>query len=161
MIDRKFLLFGLLGVAIVAALWGSGIFISRGAHVVLEGKIQKVRVQALDETNTAVLVDFRFTNPADYPLVVREAEIEIETADGKTVTGRTVADVDAGRFIAAYPELGGTYNQSLMTKEKIVPKQTADRMIAASFELKASDVEKRKKIRVRVTDVDGPQSVIE
>lgn len=159
--DRKLILFGLLGVVIVGLLWASGIFVSRGAHVVLNGRIQKVRVHPLDENTSAVIVDFRATNPADYALVVGETTIEIETADGKTTQGRTVADVDAERFLTAYPELGGKFNQSLMTKEKVEPKQTLDRMLAASLDLKASDVEKRKKLRVRVKDVDGAESVIE
>jgi hypothetical protein len=159
--NKKLILFGVLGVVIVAAIWGAGLLANKGSHVVLNGKIQKVRIKAVDEETTAVVVDFRYTNPANYSLVVRDVTIEIVTEDGEVVSGRTVADIDAERFLAAYPELGGKFNPSLKTREKILPKQTDDRMIAASFELTEAQVEKRRSIRVRIQDVDRPVSVIE
>jgi len=159
--NKKLLLFGLLGVAIVAAIWGGGLFASRGTHVQLKGNIQKVRIQSVEENTTAVVVDFRYTNPADYAFVVRDVTVEITTAEGEVVTGRTVADIDAERFLAAYPDLGGKFNQSLITREKILPGQSDDRMIAASFELPVAVVEKRKGIRVRIEDVDRPVSFIQ
>lgn len=159
--NQKLILFVVLGAAIVAGIWGSGLLVNQGSHVVLKGTIQKVRVQPVDDATTAVVVDFRYTNPADYSLVVRDVTVEIITADGETVSGRTVADIDAERFLAAYPALGGKFNPSLVTREKIAPKQTDDRMIAASFDLASDVVEKRKAIRIRIQDVDRPVSVIE
>lgn len=159
--NKKLLLFGLLGVAIMAAILGGGLFVSRGSHVELKGHIQKVRIQPVEENTTAVIVDFHYTNPADYAFVVRDVTVEITTAEGEVVAGRTVADIDAERFLAAYPELGGKFNKSLVTREKIQPKQSDDRMIAASFELPVAAVEKRKGIRVRIEDVDRPVSVIQ
>ena len=38
---------------------------NKRVHLVLEGKIQKVRVQEIDPQRTIVITDFRITNPAE------------------------------------------------------------------------------------------------
>ena len=159
--DRRALLMGGVGIAAVAALIGAGLFLSRGERVILQGHVQKVRVQAIDEKTTAVILDFRATNPANYASMIGEVRVEIDTNDSKTLIGSAVADIDAERFIAANPLLGPKYNRSLVTHERIPPRQTVDRMIAARFDATEAEINARKKIRIRITDVDGPVSVIE
>lgn len=150
-----------LGVVVVAGILATGLYVNRGARVILQGRIQKVRVLGIDEKTTAVIVDFRVTNPADYVSMVESVVVEIDTNDGKGLSGTAVADIDAERFLAANPLLGGKYNRSLVMRERITPKQTVDRMIAVRFDAPEAVVNSRKKTRVRITDVDGPVSVIE
>jgi len=127
----------------------------------IEGTIQKVRVYAVDETTSAVVADYRITNTARLPLVVREVMVEIEDKDGKTTAGRTIADTDASRFLDANPEQGPKHNASLLPREKLSAGQSVDRMVAASFDSKEDEVNARRKLRVKIVDVDGPIVVLD
>jgi hypothetical protein len=55
-----------------------------------------------------------------------------------------------------YPLLGQKYNDTLKMRDRIAPRQTLDRMIAARFEIPQDQLDKRKRLAVRVEDVDGP-----
>ena len=57
---------GVIALAVLAVL-----YMQRGAHTELQGKILKVRTAPLDETNSVAAIDFRITNPASYPFMVR------------------------------------------------------------------------------------------
>ena len=57
--NPRTLTFALVGLAVAIGLVAAGLFFSRGARIILQGKIQKVRIQAIDENSTAILVDFR------------------------------------------------------------------------------------------------------
>ena len=142
-------------VAIAAAVVGI-LYMQRGAHVELKGSILKVRTQALDENSAAVIVDFRFANPSDYKFVVRKVEVLLDDPSGKRVEGMAVADSDAARIFQYYPLLGPKYNDSLKARDVVRPRESQDRMIAARFELPQGVVNARKKLVVRVEDVDGP-----
>jgi hypothetical protein len=52
--------------------------------------------------------------------------------------------------------LGDQYNDSLTIKDQIAPHATVDRMLAARFEVKNSDLEAAKAIHVSIQDMDGP-----
>jgi len=84
----------------------------------------------------------------------------MESRDGKTVEGMNVAEVDARRVFSYYGSLGQKYNDTLVIKEKIAPKQTLDRMLAARFDLPESQINQRARLRLRVEDVDGVVSEI-
>src|SRR5262245_34447826 len=133
--NPRTLTFALIGLAVALAVAGAGLFFSRSSRIVLDGKIQKVRVQAIDEQSTAVIVDFRVTNPSKHTFVLGTGTIEIDTKDNKTLTGDTVSDRDAERFLAAYPLLGPKFNQSLVPREKVGSKQTGDYMLAARVDV--------------------------
>lgn len=147
-----------IGLAIVAAIVGGGLYLNRGSHVVLRGQIQKVRIHAVDDNSSVAILDFRFVNPADYPLVVRTVELTMEKPEGEPVEGIVVADMDARRLLEAIPEMGPKYNDSLKLRDRIEPKGSDDRMIAARFEIPVTELEKRKRFRIRVLDVDGAVS---
>jgi hypothetical protein len=146
--------FPIIGLAVVAAVVGWGLYMNRGSHVVLRGEIRKVRLHKVDDNSSVAILDFRFDNPADYPLVVRSAQLFLEGGK-EPVEGAVVADMDAKRLLQAIPELGPKYNDSLKVRDRIPPRSSDDRMITARFEVPVADLEKRKTFRIRVEDVDG------
>ncbi len=122
--------FPVLGLAVVAAIVGGGIFLNRGSHIVLLGEIRKVRTHEVDEKSSVAIVDFRFANPADYPFMVRSVELFLDGPAGKTpISGTVVADSDARRLLEAIPELG----PSTMTRSRfVIGYRRAPRMTAWS-----------------------------
>jgi hypothetical protein len=148
---RKELLIGLAAGLAVLVLAGSGVlWVNKGAHVVLEGSIQKVRTLALDESSSFLAVDIRVTNPSDYPFVVREVTLLVDETEGATV-----ADVDAKRLFDYYKTIGPKYNDALKTRDKIAAKQTVDRMVSARFEMPEAKLQGRKSLVLRIEEVDG------
>jgi hypothetical protein len=145
-----------VGLVVVACGVGGVLFMQRGAHVELKGAILKVRTQAMDENSSVAAVDFRFVNPSNYPFVVREVVVSIEDKDGKPLEGQPVSELDARRLFQYYPLLGQKYNDSLMMRDKIMGRQSMDRMIVARFEAPEAAIQGRKKLTVRIVDVDGP-----
>jgi hypothetical protein len=155
-LNQRFLTaFGVgLVVIVIAVAWI--LYMQRGAHIEPKGKILKVRTQALDENSSVAITDFRVENSSDYPVVVRELQVTVEGADGKVYEGSLVAEMDAQRLFQYYPLLGQKYNDTLKMRDRIAPRQTLDRMIAARFEIPQDQLDKRKRLAVRVEDVDGP-----
>lgn len=148
------------GLAVASLLVGALLYLSRGSHIRLEGSIQKVRLLPADEKSAVAVVDFRFVNPANYPFVVRTVQVFCEMKNGETIEGRVVSDVDARRMFDYYVELGPKYNDSLMMRDKVAPRASLDRMVAARFEVSEQQLALRSRIRVRVEDVDGASSEI-
>jgi hypothetical protein len=144
------------GLLVVAAGIGGVFYMQRGAHVELKGGVLKVRTQAMDEKSSVAVIDFRFVNPSNYPFVVKEVTVSIVDKDGKTLEGQPVSELDARRLFQYYPQLGQKYNDSLMMRDKIMGRQSMDRMIATRFEETEATLESRKKLTVRIVDVDGP-----
>jgi hypothetical protein len=128
-------------------------------RIQLEGTIQKVRVYGVDEKSTIVVVDFRSTPGSEF--MIGDAALEIETKDGRVLTGVAAAEVDAARFLEAHPERGPKYNSSLRNRERLKRGETVDRMLAAQFDVPVAEVQSRKALRIRVVEVDGPESLIE
>ncbi len=150
----------LAGIGVVVALVGGFLFWTRGAHVVLNGKIQKVRTREIESGSSLAVVDFRFVNPSDYPFVVRSVDLYVEGGDGKTAEGMIVSEVDAKRLFQAIPELGPKYNDTLKVRDKISSRQGEDRMISARFEIPESALQSRRRLWIRVEEVDGGVSEI-
>jgi len=148
------------GLAVAAAIVGFGLFLNRGSHVELRGGIQKVRTHAIESGSSVAVLDFRFVNPAKYPFIVRTAEVFLELKDGKTAEGMVISDMDAKRMMEGIPELGAKYNDSLMVRTKVGPRESQDRMLAARFEVSEAEMQARKGFRIRVEDVDGAVSEI-
>ena len=144
-----------IGVAVIAVMIGTFLYVTRGSHVEIQGAVQKVRTQAMDEKSSVAIVDFRFANPSDHPFMVRSVTVILEDKDGQKQEGSTVAEVDARKLFEYYPTLGQKYNDSLMIRERIPSHESRDRMIAARFEVPESAVQSRKGLVVRVEEVDG------
>lgn len=147
-----------VGLGVVACAIAGVFYMQRGAHIELKGAILKVRTQAMDENSSVAVVDFRFVNPSNYPFVVRQVDVSMEDKDGKVWEGATVSEIDARRLFEYYPQLGQKFNDTLLIRNKIPPRQSMDRMIAARFEAPEATIESRKKITVRIVDLDGPTS---
>lgn len=148
---------GLVAVAIAVA-WM--FYINRGAHIEPAGKILKVRTLGLDENSSVAIVDFRVTNSSDYTVVVREVNVTMDAPNGSAIDGETVSETDARRLFQYYPILGQKYNDSLIIRDRIKPRSTIDRMIAARFEIPVARLDARKRLRLRVVDIDGPSGEI-
>ncbi|MCC6364321.1 MAG: hypothetical protein IT165_12415 [Bryobacterales bacterium] len=142
-----------IGVVIVAIVAAVVLKVNLGSHMVLDSSIKSVRTVALDQAS-AMVIDFRLTNPADYPFVVRTVSL-IAEIDGKPVEGAVVADVDAKRLIDYYPAFGPKYNDTLRMKDRINPGQTMDRMVAARFEVPEAKLQARTRLTLRIEEVDG------
>ena len=110
----------------------------RGAHLDATGKILKVRTARFDENNSVAVIDFRITNPTNYPFMADTVAISIEDSAGKRTAGETIPDIDATRMIEGIPALGPKYNDTLATRDKVGPHSTVDRMASASFEMPES-----------------------
>ena len=148
----------LIGLAVVCLVVGVFLFATRGAHVELKGSILKVRTHPSDESNSIVIVDFRFVNPSDYPFMVRNVTVFFEDKQGNSSEGQTISDMDVKRLFDYYKEIGPKYNDTLITRARVNPKQSLDRMIAASFPMTQEKFEQRKRIKLVVEEIDGPVS---
>jgi hypothetical protein len=146
------------GLIAVACMVGFVFYHQRDAHIELKGSILKVRTQAMDENSSVAVVDFRFANMANYPFVVQEVVVSIVDKDGKTIEGTQGSELDARHLFEYYPALGQKYNDSLVIRDKIPGRASMDRMIVSRFEVPESTLENRRTLKVRIVDVDGPES---
>lgn len=149
-----------VGLVAVAALVAGFVYMGRGAHIEVKGGFLKVRTAPLDEHSSIAVVDFRFTNPADYPFVVRTVTLILEDGSGAKYEGASVSEVDTDRLFDGIPLLGRKYNTTLIARDKIKAHDAQDRMIAARFEVPESQLEKRKRLSIRIEEVDGAISEI-
>jgi hypothetical protein len=149
-----------IGLVVIAIGVAAVFYMQRGAHIQVTGRFLKVRTAPLDEHSSVVAIDFRVANPADYPFMVRDVTVVIEDAAGKQSEGTTVSATDTDRLFAGVPLLGQKYNPALIAREKVAPHQTVDRVVAARFEVPDSALETRKRLLIRIDEVDGAVSEI-
>ncbi len=147
-----------IGVVVAGLAVALVFYLQRGAHLELQGAIQKVRTLAVEEKASIAVVDFRFVNSSDYLFVVREVKVSIEDRQGAIHDGAVVSEVDAQRLFEYFPALGQKYNASLLVRTRIAGRQSMDRMLAARFELSEKDLQARRRLIIRVEDVDGAVS---
>jgi len=143
---------GIVCIAI-AVMWV--VHMQRGAYVDSPGKVLKVRTAPLDEASAVAVLDFRVSNPADYPFVVRKVTVAMEDNSGAESEGQTVSEVDARQLFQVIPLLGQKFNDTLLMRDSIPPHNSWDRMVAARFEVPESTLEARKRLVVRIEEVDG------
>jgi hypothetical protein len=153
--SKNFLIaFGIGVVCIAIAAWWV-VHMQRGAYIDLPGKVLKVRTAPLDEGSAVAVVDFRVSNPADYPFVVRTVTVAMEDNLGAESVGQTVSELDARQLFQAIPLLGQKFNDTLLMRDSVPPHNSWDRMVAARFEVPESKLEARKRLVVRIEEVDG------
>lgn len=158
---RNSLLIGMgVGVVVIAVLVAGVFYVQRGAHIEVKGRFLKVRTAPLDEHSSAAVVDFRFANPADYPFMVRSVTVVLEDKTGAQTEGSTIADSDTALLFTAVPLLGQKFNRTLIARDRLTPHETQDRMVAARFEVPDSQLEARKRLVLRIEEVDGAVSEI-
>jgi hypothetical protein len=149
-----------VGLVVIAIGVAAVLYVQRGAHIDVHGQILKVRTAPLDEHSSVAVIDFRVTNPADYPFEVRDVTVELQDYSGKTLDGMTVSGTDMGRLFAGVPLLGQNYNAPLVIHDRIAPHQTQDRMVATRLEVPDSELDRRKGLVIRIDEVDGAVSQI-
>lgn len=144
-----------IGILCIAIAIGAVFYMQRGAHMELPGKILKVRTAPLDENSSAVVLDFRVTNPSDVLFVARNVTVFLEDTAGNQYAGQTASDVDAKHLMEGIPLLGQKFNDTLIIKQRIEPHTSIDRMVAARFEAPEAKLEARKRFLVQVEEIDG------
>src|SRR5215475_4199727 len=122
-----------IGLAVIALAIGGIFFMQRGDVIQLPGKILKVRTAPLDENSSIAVIDFRFNNPSDILLEVRQVTVEMEDKAGKSYLGEVSSETDAKRLFEALPVLGTKYLNTLLMKQRIPPGTSGDYMVAARF----------------------------
>lgn len=158
--SRNILIASLVGIAIVAIAVAMIFHAQAGAHIELTGKLLKVRTAPIDENSSVAAVDFRVTNPADYPFMVNNVKLTVVDASGKQIEGSTVSEPDAKRIFDGIPLLGPKYNGSLIIGERVAPHGTIDRMTSARFEVPDAVLESRKNLILRIEEVDGRATAV-
>ena len=154
---KTLLTFGIAAIVVLAVI-ASVFYIQRGAHLELQGEILKVRTAPIDDKSSVAVVDFRFTNVADYEFDVRKVTVMLVDSSGAQTEGSTISEIDAERLFQGIPLLGQKYNPSLITRNKIPPHASQDRMIAARFEVPEDRLDHRQQLVVRIEEVDGAVS---
>jgi hypothetical protein len=154
-VTKQFWIFLVVGLVIVAAVVYGVLLGTKGAHIDLVGEILKVRVLSVNPQASLVIVDFRVTNPADYPFVVSAVQMELDRAGAETVEGQALSKSDVDIAFKYGKLLGPKYNDVLIIRDKIAPHQTVDRMAGARFELPESQIEAHKAIRLRIEELDN------
>ncbi len=149
-----------IGIATVLVIIGAILYMQRGARVGLTGQVLKVRTAPLDDHSSVAVVDFRFANPSYVRFVVRTVSVILEQPNGNQVEGSVVSEMDAQRLFEGLPLLGQKFNQTLIMQENIPAHSSEDRMVAARFEVPDSILESRKRLLLRIEDVDGPVTEI-
>jgi hypothetical protein len=154
--SKQFAIFFGIGVVVIAIAVVLILSSTKGSHLVLNGKVLKVRTGALSEDDSIAVMDLRMENPSNLAFVVRQVEVTLEKKDGSMADGLVVSKGDLKQLFQYNRFLGDQYNDSLTIKDQIAPHATVDRMLAARFEVKNSDLEAAKAIHVSIQDMDGP-----
>ena len=144
-----------IGLGVVGLVVCGILYVNAGAHLDLPGKFLKVRTVSTGDANSVAVVDFRITNPSDYPFVVRTVSLLLENNAGDQTPGMVSSEVDAKRFFDGTPSLGEKFEPTLITMEKVPPRTTEDRMVLAQFNAPESVLQSRKRFVVRVEEIDG------
>jgi hypothetical protein len=157
---KNFLIAFAVGLGLIGIIVAGVLYMQRGARVGLAGSFLKVRTAPLDDNSSVAVVDFRFRNPGDVNFVVRTVTLVLEDASGDQVEGRTVSESDAKRLFEGIPLLGQKFNDTLIMRDKVPARSAQDRMVAARFEVPEAKIEQRKRLLLRIEDVDGPVTEI-
>jgi hypothetical protein len=147
--------FAAAAVVIVALIW-FGFKNTAGNHLVPTGSIAKVRTIKATDDVTFMVIDFKVKNDSDRDMVVHSVETAIDTNDGNTLTGGSVAVSDISNAFKSYPLLGEQYNKVLRERDVVPAHQSLDRMVGIRFDTPFERVEARRKVILRVEDVTGP-----
>ena len=73
-----------IGIAVIAVAVAGILFMQRGAHMTLPGKVLKVRTAPLDDNSSVAVLDFRIANPSDVQFMVQTVTVEMEDNQGRS-----------------------------------------------------------------------------
>ena len=154
--SKQFAIFFGIGVVVIAIAVALVLSSTKGSHLVLNGKVLKVRTGAPSDDDSIAVMDLRMENPSNLAFVVRQVEVTLEKKDGSVADGLVVSKGDLKQLFQYNRFLGDQYNDSLTIKDQIAPHATVDRMLAVRFEVKNQDLEAAKALHVSIQDMDGP-----
>jgi len=154
-VSKQFVVFLLVGLAVVAVGLGFVLIGTKGNHLELNGTILKVRILPLSPVASLAVVDFRVTDPSDIAFVIKSASLTLEPATGPMLDGMMVSKPDVENVFKYNPILGPKFNDVLGMRDRIAPHQRLDRMVGARFEIPESQAEERKAIHLHVEEMDG------
>ncbi len=143
-------------LAVIAILVWTGFVRTAGNHLAPAGSIGKIRTIKASDDLTYMVIDFKVRNDSDRDMVVRSVESVVDTADGDSVMGSTVAAADVAAAFKSYPLLGEQYNPVLKERDVIPAHQSVDRMVGLRIDAPSETVEHRKRVTLRVEDITGP-----
>ncbi len=154
--SKRFLIGFAAGIVVIAIAVFTILYSHKGNHLVLQGKILKIRTGALSDQDSIAVLDLRLENATDVPFVVRQVEVTLNKQDGSTAGASLIAKTDLHQVFEYNRFLGDQYNDSFSLHDKIAPHSTVDRMVAARFDVPNKDLEAAKTIHIAIQDVDGP-----
>lgn len=158
--DKQKAVIAFIALLVVGGFVGGILFSTRHNKVELTGSVLKVRTHSVSEDDTLVFADIRVKNPSTQQFVVQDVDVYVDPASGERIQGDTFTEADAKRMFEYYPVLGKKYNPNLMIRQKINPGETIDRMVSVRFPGTEENFQKRKGLRIVVTDVDGAKTEI-
>ncbi len=141
-----------MGVAVFFIFYGN-----EENHLELKGEIIKIRTGAIDEHNSAAVLDFRLENPSNITFEVREVKVTAEQPNGDKMDGDIISKSDFKQLLDYNKFLGKQFNEGLSLGDKIRPHQTIDRMVAVRFDEAQPDLDKAKQLRLWIEDMDRVQ----
>ena len=151
----SFLITFIAGLGVIALAVCGVMYMQRGAHLDLPGKIVKIRTVPIDDTHSVAVADYQVHNTSDYPFEVRSVSLILEDPNGAQHTGLTSSEIDAQRFFDGTPILGPKNSKSLIMQQRVPGNATEDHMVLANFELPESQLQARKRFIVRIEEIDG------
>ena len=146
-----------VGVVVLAIVLFFVVYGNRASYLQPTGRILHVRTAPLDESSSALLVDFEATNPSGRDMTVRWVTVSVHRADGAVPDNMAIAGPDLPALFRAHPELGKLDHPYAHEREHIGPGQTVDRIIAVRYDFPERELKQRKDLQLVVEDVTGPK----
>src|SRR5215468_7058214 len=103
---RNLAIFVGVGVVLVAIALGVILYGNKGSHLELKGEIIKIRTGAIDEHNSAAVLDFRVQNLADVPFVVRDVKVTADQPNGEKAEAIMISKSDFKQLLEFNKFLG-------------------------------------------------------
>lgn len=142
-------------VAIVIAV----VAFSTRQKPVMSGAITKIAT-ADQQGNTMVAVQVKLNNVVDQQLWVKNVDLTLETADGKSLTDHAAPSGDAERYLKAFPPLQEATADPLHEELKIPPRSAYTGMAVFSFPVDQKAFQARKALSLRIQLYDRPTLVL-
>ena len=148
----QFILAGLGGsLALAAGFY----FLAYDQAARVDGTITNVRTLAMDERASVAIVDFEGSNSSDILFVVDDRKIIVVDENGFPYEGSTIGAFDLKQLFKYFTALGEMTSEPLISSTKLAPGDKVKGVIAARFEISKDQVDARRELILRLTDVDG------
>jgi hypothetical protein len=154
-VNTRYVVPGVIAVAVVAIGIGAILLGTSKNRLALQGDVLKIRTRQADPERTIALLDVRLSNPSTQLFMVKEVHVFVEEEGGKSTEADVFSDVDAKRTVEYYATLGKMYNPSLVIRDKIASGQTVDRTLTLNVPMGEDRLAARTRLILKITDADG------